>query len=171
MLYKHSRKSSLTPNPLQTHPHRRSRVSETDWYPFTSSWPPEIRPASMLTLNHPRTPDACFPQCLPPVTEGQEREESCPDQETGLGSATYWLCELDQDVHLLQLVPHLSKWESHQLSERAVCRNKGDSVWRNMAMVPLPPSGELQWDLKSLVHNSKHPPNAGLTVGRSLKQK
>lgn len=32
-------------------------------------------------------------------------------------------------------------------------------------MAPLPPSGEPQWDLKSLVHNSKHSPNAGLTVG------
>lgn len=31
-------------------------------------------------------------------------------------------------------------------------------------MAPLPPSGEPQWDLKSLVHNSEHPPN-GLTVG------
>lgn len=92
------------------------------------------------------------------------KEKSCLDQETDLGSATYWLWELDQDVHLLQIVPHLSKWESHQLSERAVCRNKGDSVWRNMAMAPLPPSGESQWDLKSLVHNPKHPPN-GLTVG------
>ena len=27
-----------------------------------------------------------------------------------------------------------------------------------MAMAPLPPSGESQWDLKSLVHNPKHPP-------------